>query len=366
MILELILTSALLLLSLFLTLSAFYPLPRKPTDNERHFKNIITGRREKFPYILDSFPSTSPSPTRNGKRVASPPDAAANRDGLVDSRNSSPTRRRSPRNHLTDNATDQEFIHLSVVIPAYNEEKRLPSMLTETLDFLEQRRKKDSSMTFEVIVVDDGSTDATKEVAAKVALDRKSYDVRILVLEKNRGKGGAVTQGMLASRGDFILFADADGASTFADVEKLEKAILETMKDGSGVAVGSRAHMVKSEAVVKRSFIRNLLMHAFHYILFLLGIHAIKDTQCGFKLFSKKATAKVCPNMHVEGWIFDIEMLLLASWQGIPIAEVPINWHEVEGSKVSILRDAVRMALDLLVIRANYLLGVWKVKRREL
>jgi dolichyl-phosphate beta-glucosyltransferase len=94
-----------------------------------------------------------------------------------------------------------------------------------------------------------------------------------------------------------------------------------------------------------------------------MGIRKIKDTQCGFKMFTRRAVARVFPNMHVEGWIFDIEMLLLASWQDIPMVEVPITWHEVEGSKMSLLKDSIKMAVDLLIIRANYMLGIWKIKK---
>jgi dolichyl-phosphate beta-glucosyltransferase len=103
-------------------------------------------------------------------------------------------------------------------------------------------------------------------------------------------------------------------------------------------------------------------MYTFHAIVWVLGIRHIKDTQCGFKLFSRKAAQLIFPNMHIEGWIFDIEMLVIAERLKIPVAEVPVNWHEVDGSKVQLIRDSMIMLIELLVIRSNYLLGIWRIK----
>ncbi|KAI8818354.1 nucleotide-diphospho-sugar transferase, partial [Fimicolochytrium jonesii] len=260
-------------------------------------------------------------------------------------------------------------ITLSVIVPAYNETVRLPTMLEETLTYLDKRATGDATFNYEIVVVDDGSKDATSETARKVAKAHSQNsgvkapwerrELRVLTLRKNRGKGGAVTQGMLAARGRLLLFADADGATKFADIEKLEGALEKVSENGLGVAVGSRAHMVSAAAVVQRSFIRNFLMHGFHTILLVLGISSIKDTQCGFKLLTRPAAQHVFPNMHAEGWIFDIELLLIALSLRIPVVEVPVNWHEVEGTKMSLMRDSVVMLIDLLVIRANYVLGFW-------
>ncbi|KAJ3069201.1 dolichyl-phosphate beta-glucosyltransferase [Podochytrium sp. JEL0797] len=244
-------------------------------------------------------------------------------------------------------------VALSVVIPAYNEAVRLPAMLKEALGVLKTYE------SYEIIVVDDGSKDATAEVARSIAKEHKCAHVRVMVLEKNRGKGGAVTQGILVARGNKVLFADADGASRFSDISLLEAALDKIQVDGHAVAVGSRAHMVASEAVVQRSFIRNLLMHGFHTFLLLLGISSIKDTQCGFKMLTRKSAQTIFPIMHVEGWIFDIEMLLLATWHKIPVVEVAVNWHEVDGSKVNLVKDAVKMAIDLVMIRFYYFTGLW-------
>ncbi|KAI8086553.1 nucleotide-diphospho-sugar transferase [Halteromyces radiatus] len=242
-------------------------------------------------------------------------------------------------------------------------------MLKETVDFMETRRKtsKDHQQNYEIIIVDDGSRDNTIQVASDFATQHQSVDIRILPLEKNRGKGGAVTQGMLCARGEYCLMVDADGATQFSDIIKLEEQLKSIVnQDGYGIAVGSRSHLVSTEAVVKRSFIRNLLMRGFHTLVYTLGIRGIEDTQCGFKLFTRNAAQLIFPNMHVERWIFDIECLMIAQSQNIPIVEVQVNWHEIDGSKVNLITDSVQMAKDLFLIRLNFVLGFWKVKKEKM
>ncbi|KAG0234499.1 dolichyl-phosphate beta-glucosyltransferase [Actinomortierella wolfii] len=254
---------------------------------------------------------------------------------------------------------------LTLVIPAYNESERLPIMLKETLEYLKERSSRPSlsgkPFTYEILIIDDGSKDDTVKVALEWAQQQKQEDLRVVTFERNRGKGGAVMQGMQYARGEYLLMVDADGATKFSDLDKLELEIQRIEKDGLGIAVGSRAHLVKTDAVVKRSFIRNFLMYSFHLIVHILGIRGIADTQCGFKLFSRKAAQAIFPHMHVEGWVFDIEVLMAAQQLGIPIVEVPVAWQEIDGSKVSLVRDSIRMALDLLVIRLNYIMGIWTI-----
>lgn len=220
--------------------------------------------------------------------------------------------------------------------------------------------------SWELLLVDDGSSDDTASVALEFA---RSSDlvlhgqIRSVVLSKNRGKGGAVTHGMRHARGRYAVFADADGATKFSDLGTLLGELKRVENDGYGIAVGSRAHMVNTEAVVQRSFVRNFLMHSFHALLKTVGVREIRDTQCGFKLFSRNAAEAVFCDLRTEGWIFDIEVLLLAGYKAIPVIEVPVNWHEVEGTKVDLVRDSVRMAWDLGVVRAGYALGVYTVGR---
>ncbi|KAE8317792.1 nucleotide-diphospho-sugar transferase [Aspergillus transmontanensis] len=325
---------------------------------------------------------------------------------------------RTPNQSTIENAD----LFMSVVIPAYNEEKRLGGMLEEAVNYLErsygtlhnttsengiakegktarQRKPANGHMNghaatgpgnekgWEIIIVSDGSRDKTEEMALNFARDHqlslhpKGYagpwtpgtqegvhippgTIRVVTLSENRGKGGAVTHGMRHVRGQYVVFADADGASDFQDLGKLVTACQDIEDaEGRGVAVGSRAHMVGSEAVVKRSKLRNFLMHSFHLILWLLTpakTATIKDTQCGFKLFSRTSLPYIIPYMHSEGWIFDVEMLMLAEFSGIPVAEVPVGWREVTGSKLNVLRDSIGMAWGLAVLRAAWSLGVYR------
>jgi len=256
-------------------------------------------------------------------------------------------------------------VDLSVVIPAFNEVPRLPSMLQAT--FAHLATPKCAKRSVEIIVVDDGSSDGTSELALDLAKKykqegpRTDVEIRVVTLVKNLGKGGAVRHGMLHARGRRLLFADADGASQFEDLELLwdEMDKIAASEDDFAVVIGSRAHLVKTEAVVKRSVIRNLAMYGLHTVLRLVGVGHIRDTQCGFKLFTRPAARAIFPHQHLKGWIFDVELILLAKQQDIPVKEVPISWHEVPQSKLKLVTDSIRMFTDLLVLRVMMLSGVW-------
>lgn len=248
-------------------------------------------------------------------------------------------------------------VDLTVVVPAYNETERLPAMMADTIGHLSSLETK---RTFEILVVDDGSNDGTSSTALKLAAIYPKYDIKVVTLEKNIGKGGAVRHGMLYGGGERLLMADADGASRMEDLELLWKSMDEIAPNhGPAVVVGSRAHLVKSEAVVKRSFLRNVLMYGLHTVLRIVGVGHIRDTQCGFKLFSRSAAQQIFPAQHLPTWIFDVELLLLAKQLRIPVSEVPIEWHEVAGSKLNVVTASVQMLRDLLIVRANHLLGRW-------
>ncbi|THV02545.1 glycosyltransferase family 2 protein [Dendrothele bispora CBS 962.96] len=258
---------------------------------------------------------------------------------------------------------DSGTVDLTVVIPAYNETERLPLMLEQTIDHLSSLKKK---RTYEILIVDDGSSDGTSEFSLKLAAKYPKSDIRVVTLEKNLGKGGAVRHGMLYGGGERLLMVDADGASRFNDLELLWDAMDKIAPNkGAGVVVGSRAHLVKTEAVVKRSLLRNILMYGLHTILRIVGVGHIRDTQCGFKLFSRSAAQQIFPAQHLPTWIFDVELLLLAKQLRIPVAEVPIEWHEVPGSKLNVVTASLQMLRDLLIVRANLLLGRWQVVPRK-
>ncbi|KAG9224143.1 hypothetical protein CCMSSC00406_0006811 [Pleurotus cornucopiae] len=256
-------------------------------------------------------------------------------------------------------------VDLTVVIPAYNETSRLPSMLSTTIDHLTSVSAK-SKRTYEILVVDDGSSDDTTALSLKLAGEYPKSDIRVVTLERNLGKGGAVRHGMLHGRGKRLLMVDADGASRFEDLELLWKAMDDLAPgDAPSFVVGSRAHLVKTEAVVKRSVLRNILMYGLHTILRIVGVGHIRDTQCGFKLFSRTAAQQIFPAQHLPTWIFDVELLLLAKELGIPVAEVPVEWHEVAGSKLNVVTASLEMLRDLLILRANHVLGRWGPSRSK-
>lgn len=258
-------------------------------------------------------------------------------------------------------------VNLSVIVPAYNEEERLPPMLDECLEYLE--KLKQSGHSYEVIVVSDGSTDKTVEVAQHYA---SKYDtVRVLALVKNRGKGGAVRLGMLSSRGSALLFADADGATRFADLDKLNDSLRNTLGFdylskpeelalSHAVICGSRAHLEKEETA-KRSYFRLFLMHAFHFLVWFLCVRGIRDTQCGFKLLTRESARSIFQTLHVERWAFDVEMLYIAKHFNIPVTEIAVNWTEIEGSKIIPFWSWLQMGKDLVLIWLRYKIGAWKI-----
>jgi len=265
---------------------------------------------------------------------------------------------RFPFPTLADPAT----VHLSVVVPAYNEELRLPKMMNETLSVLIDRVNRDPQFKFEIIVVDDGSKDRTTEVALGYTQRFGANIVRVLTLPQNQGKGGAVQQGVLHARGRLILFADADGASDFTMLTKLEEALMKIRIGEHGIAIGSRAHL-EEESVAKRKWYRTVLMVGFHVLVSMLaGVSGIRDTQCGFKLFTRETARLLFSNQHVRRWCFDVELLYIAQQQGIPIAEVPIAWQEIAGSKLEIFDASFQMARDVAITRLSYVLGIWQIQ----
>ncbi|XP_048775929.2 dolichyl-phosphate beta-glucosyltransferase-like isoform X2 [Ostrea edulis] len=216
---------------------------------------------------------------------------------------------------LFPSINDPASVELSVIVPAYNEEERLPVMMDEALGFLEDRKKKSRSFSYEVIVVDDGSKDKTTQTAQSYCNKYGSEKVRVLTLAKNRGKGGAIRLGMFSARGRFLLFADADGASKFSDFTKLESEMKNVNKNSTNRAVvcGSRAHL-EEESIAQRSMFRTFLMKGFHFVVWFLCVRGIKDTQCGFKLLTREAAILLFSNLHVERWAFDVDMLFLAEY----------------------------------------------------
>ena len=258
----------------------------------------------------------------------------------------------------------KEPVELSVVVPAYKEETRLALAIDVMLPYLKERQKKDARRTWEIIIVDDGSPDGTTKAALEYVKKEGVDKVRVLTLRKNRGKGGAVKRGMMVARGKYILMADADGATQFSDIAQLEQKIQAIEKDSQGIAVGSRAHLEDEDVVRKRALLRNILMWGFHFLVsFVGGIHGVRDTQCGFKLFTRDTARILFTNLHVERWCFDVELLFLAAKFNIPVTEVAVNWEEIDGSKLDTFWSTLQMLRDLFRIRLCYTFGVWSAKK---
>ncbi len=253
---------------------------------------------------------------------------------------------------------------LSVVVPAYNEESRLPIMLKECVSFLEERLQRDPAATYEVIVVDDGSEDKTTEVALQWSERVGSDKLRVLTLNKNRGKGGAVRMGMLRTRGRRLLFADADGATQFKDLEKLESVLEQLLESGQEdrvIVCGSRAHLER-DSIAKRSLFRTVLMVGFHACVRAFGARCVRDTQCGFKLLTRSAARQSFRSLHIERWAFDVELLKIAEMLGFRVAEVAVHWTEIEGSKLNPLLASVEMFKDLFLLWLRYKVRAWRIR----
>ncbi|KAL3805087.1 hypothetical protein HJC23_003315 [Cyclotella cryptica] len=282
---------------------------------------------------------------------------------------------------------------LSLVIPAYNEEERLPIMLETTLEYLNSNRKLISGLfnkslgidsngaalvRYELIIVDDGSTDDTADVVRKNAFTLTSDDtIKLVLMHKNSGKGGAVMSGMLRSSGQLCLMLDADGATDISD--GLVKVLTEMAallarhrlenSDPCGLPAaavfGSRAHL-EEKSCASRSKVRTFLMHAFHFFVKTLCSSHIKDTQCGFKLFTRSALVSLFSNLHLRRWAFDTELVVIAEMLNIPLSEVAVVWHEVDGSKLDIGKFqlalvSMGMLRDMICVRACYFLNIWKL-----
>lgn len=245
-------------------------------------------------------------------------------------------------------------INLSVIVPAYNECERLPAMLDEALRVL-VNRSSNAPFTFEIIVVDDGSRDSTAEVAHGYTVRYGAERVRVLRLERNQGKGAAVRKGVLAARGARVLMADADGATVFAEVSRLEEAA-----GHADVAIGSRTHLKGRGAEEGRSALRGLLSTMFNLcVIYIAGVVGLRDTQCGFKLYSREAAVVAFAGQHLDRWAFDVENMYRVQKAGMRVVEVPVQWTEVPGSKLSVVKATINMVLDMLRMRFAYTFGQW-------
>lgn len=242
---------------------------------------------------------------------------------------------------------------LSIIIPAYNEERRLPHTLADVMEFLARQ-----SFSAEVLVVDDGSSDAT------AAISRRYQDIRLLQLD-HRGKGFAVRTGALAARGEYVLLCDADLAVPLDEWPKL----WDKISAGYDLAIGSREGVGAQRE--GEPWHRHLMGRVFNTIVRLVAIGGIQDTQCGFKAMSAQVAADLFRHMRIYGddapvlsgaavTAYDVELLYLARRRGYRIAEVPVFWHYGAETKVNPLRDSARNLRDVLRVRLNALSGAYR------
>lgn len=234
---------------------------------------------------------------------------------------------------------------LSIVVPAYNEEHRLEPTLRRVMDYIASR-----GLDAEVIVVDDGSRDRTSAIVH--GLRDEFENLRLIRLAENRGKGYAVRTGVINAWGRYVLFMDADGATSIDEIERLETA----MQADAAIAIGSR-QLRAPDVQVKARLVRRTMGRTFHRCVSLLTVRGIEDTQCGFKLFRADAAHDLFSRMRMDGFSFDVEVLLMAQRRGYPIAEVPVNWTHQPGSRVNLVADSLRMLRDLFVIRGHAIRG---------
>lgn len=236
-------------------------------------------------------------------------------------------------------ASRLELPTYSIVIPAYNESQRLGASLEKVLAYVAKM-----GWTAEVIVVNDGSRDSTPEIVREWA--RRNPIVRLVENPGNRGKGYSVRHGMIEAGGELLLFTDADLSSPIYEVEKLVAAI----KQGADIAIGSR--WLRAELQTERQpLYRQFFGRVFNLLLrVVLGLR-FKDTQCGLKAFTARAAQAIFPRQRIERWGFDPEILFLANKAGMVTAELPVEWAHDQRSKISPIRDGIRMFTELLRIR---------------
>jgi dolichyl-phosphate beta-glucosyltransferase len=233
-------------------------------------------------------------------------------------------------------------IALSLILPAFNEALRLPRFLEKVRPYLDENFPQ----SYEVVVVDDGSRDATAAVVEEVA--KQWPQLRLLKHARNEGKGAAVRTGVLSVRGELVLFADADGAAPIEEQARLAAAIGR----GADVAIGSRL-APDPEIRCNRHWWRGLAGRLFAAVARrLLGI-SVLDTQCGFKMFRAAAASRLFCDLKENGYLFDLELLLLAGRLGLRVDEVPIHWQEVPGGQVHLLYELPRILKSL-----------WRLRRR--
>ena len=228
---------------------------------------------------------------------------------------------------------------ISVVIPAYNEAERLGSTLERAVDYLSRR-----NLSYEVLVVDDGSRDRTIQVAEAFA-DR---GVRVIRHEQNRGKGAAIKTGVLASRGAEVLLSDADASTPIEELERLQRRSPE-----APVVLGSRA-VAGADIRQHQPFYREVMGKTFNLIIRIAGVRGLNDTQCGFKLLEGEAARAIGAKLTIDGFAYDVELVFLARRLGYKVVEVGVVWIDSPDSRVDPVRSSLAMLRDVVRMRIRH------------
>jgi len=238
----------------------------------------------------------------------------------------------------------ESSLHVTIVIPVFNEQHRIAATLYTIKDYLSLQK-----YTSDIMIIDDGSNDLTSEVVRVVEIygeEVKSQSTGALVENvKNVGKGYSIAKGMLLAKGDIIVFTDADCSTPIKELSKLISKVIE----GNDVVVGSRN--LDESIVQNRPAIRACLSRGFNIMASALGLINVSDSQCGFKAYRQEAAREVANRQKTYGFCFDVEHIHMAKKLGYRVAEVPVIWQHDEDSTLSLLNDSVMMFMDLLKIR---------------
>jgi glycosyltransferase involved in cell wall biosynthesis len=234
---------------------------------------------------------------------------------------------------------------LSLIIPAHNEDARLPATLNQVVEFA-----KKQSYSTEVVVVENGSTDRTFQIAQNFAVTHSFIQV---LRNARMGKGGAVRQGMLAAQGEYRFMCDVDLSMRVEEINRFLPPALE----GFDISIASRE--ARGAIRYGEPYYRHFVGRIYNGLIRTLALPGLQDTQCGFKCFRGGVAEELFPRQTLTGWSFDVEILFIARLLGYKIIELPIHWYYNPHSKINVARDSFKMGVDLLTIRLNALRGVY-------
>ncbi len=241
---------------------------------------------------------------------------------------------------MDSSTLDRNQLFLSIIIPAYNEEKRLPQTLDTVIEFLKKKK-----YTWEIIIVDDGSRDNTAQIG------KEREHVHSISYQPNQGKGNAVRTGMLAATGKYRLMCDSDLSTPIKELDKF----LEHTSEAE-LLIGSR-DLEESNVIIPQPWYRRIAASGFKIVVKSLAIRGIHDTQCGFKLFTEKAATRIFATQYIKRFGWDVEALFLARKYGFRIKELGVEWINDTESKVNPVKEAWRMFKEVVQIRLNDLRG---------